>query len=259
MDTENLLHLEDEIKALFALCANDTEYAVMKHILQNLKLVGPKSYRLLLTQMATRISEIAGNGAKLAIVASAFDHTPDGSQALLHRLKSRLAGQKNIGFFNSVPNYLRQMDQFHRYLLIDDFCGTGKTLKSRMQAIGNDSKQKGIALDGQALVLAGMERALLAMRDDGVAADFIYECKAGISGHFGEVQATEYIQAMIRIEQELLAIVDGVPVPSLGYGEAEALFAIQDDNAPNSNFPVLWWHKDRYANNRKTVLTRYEQ
>ena len=65
--------------------------------------------------------------------------------------------------------------------------------------------------------------------------------KAGISGHFSGQELVNKKALMQRLEQELAANIEGEPLPSLGYGGAEALFCIEKENAPNSNFPIFWW------------------
>lgn len=87
---------------------------------------------------------------------------------------------------------------------------------------------------------------------------FCNRIRAGISGYFAGEELTSRISDMKRLEQELAVDIDGQPMPSMGHGEAEALFFIKDGNAPNSNFPIFWWPKDVSNHDRFTIMERAE-
>jgi hypothetical protein len=69
---------------------------------------------------------------------------------------------------------------------------------------------------------------------------------------------SDNIKNMKRLEAELAQNIDGKVLPSMGHGEAEALFFIKDGNAPNSNFPIFWWPEDSKNNQRNTIMKRHE-
>ena len=108
------------------------------------------------------------------------------------------------------------------------------------------------------IALAGMKNALINLKKLEIPVKFIYESTEGLSGYFKDERLQEFKDSMTRIELSLAQMVDGVQLPSLGYGKAEALFAVQDWNAPNSNFPVMWWPKYSDMSDRNTILRRSE-
>jgi len=77
----------------------------------------------------------------------------------------------------------------------------------------------------------------------------------GISDHYKE-NKEEKIDLMRRLESLLLPEYEGKPMPSMGYGGVEALYAREDGNTPNSVFPVFWWPYYADENKRPTILIR---
>ena len=63
---------------------------------------------------------------------------------------------------------------------------------------------------------------------------------------------------MLRLESYLQAKHDNLELPSLGDGEAEALYYMKYGNTPNSVFPVFWWPFLADGTERTTLLDRHE-
>ena len=88
IENETLENLDDAMLALFGLCTNQTEFEVVKHSLEKLVILSPRSLSRLISKFSQDIIEISKNCDKVAVVASAFDANPDGSQLLIQLLKS---------------------------------------------------------------------------------------------------------------------------------------------------------------------------
>jgi len=230
------------------------------HSAEKLVALSEAQYSKQIQYMTKYIRDVVLDDQPLAIVATAWGKKPDSSQQLVQRLKVHFRTNANVAFFNSVNAYEKKnfMAEFPRFVLVDEFSGTGSTLKSRMNHLQNNAKSKGLTLHHNICILFGMEAAVSALRDEGLNTHFCTELKAGISGYFKGAERNQKITLMKRLEEELAQEIDGTPVPSLGYGQAEALFFIREMNAPNSNFPVFWWPLDSNNSERQTVMRRAE-
>lgn len=260
VEKENFHGNEEQIRQLLGICKSDDEFFIIRHTLKNLLILSQSKLGMVVEKLVEELKVLAKKSQSLAIVAMAWDEGADSSQMLLQLIKPRFAGIKNIKFFNSVPNFIAKsrFKQHDNFALVDDFSGTGKTVLNRLKYIQNCAAQAGHNLDPFVGILFGMPNALNAIQAAGVEVKFVYQCTPGISGHFLEGEREKYIKTMKRIEEELCQEIDGVPLPSLGNGEAEALFCVETWNAPNSNFPVLWWPLCKNMNPRKTILSRFE-
>lgn len=257
---EALAYLEQPMFALASLCRNLDEFELVMHSVEKLVALSEAQFGKQVNIMSKYIKDNILDERPLAIVATAWGEKPDSSQHLVQRLKLPFRNIHNVEFFNSVNAYERKdfMERYPRFVLVDEFCGTGNTIINRINHINNNAKSKGVSLDNFVCILFGMEMAYLRLKGDGVGVHFCTQFKAGISGYFNGVEREEKLSLMKRMEEELAPEVCGVPLPSLGHGEAEALFFVKDMNAPNSNFPILWWPKDAQGNDRDTITHRAE-
>lgn len=255
---ETLHGLEKEIKSLFDLCQSDHEFQIIRHVLSNLNYLSQPRYLYLVRLMVDRIIELSEDDHSWAVVTCAYDHNPDGSQRLLQDMKPFFRRNREIGLFNNLTLFLRKMLEYDRFVLIDDFSGTGGTVVRQFNHILKDAQARGHTIEGRAFVLAGMENARQSIESEGISVEFVNTYRAGISGFFEGCERIEMTNAMLRVETELGPEFDGEPLPSFGFGKAEALYGVVGQNAPNSNFPVLWWPLDKNENERTTLMVRYE-
>jgi hypothetical protein len=132
--------------------------------------------------------------------------------------------------------------------LVDDFAGTGKTVENRLNHIINHARGKKIDVDPNVCLMFGMEKAFQYVSSILANTHFCNQIKAGMSGYFSGKDLANKILNMKRLEEEFAPVVDDRCMPSMGHGEAEALFFIKNNNAPNSNFPIFWWPQDLDSN-----------
>lgn len=257
---EVLEEFEEAIRELVKLCRTEEEFRTLSHTINNLIVLTSGQMDRYLNLMAAHIKNEIDDGSPLAIVAMAWGNEPDSSQAVVQMLKPKLRRMQNIKIFNSVPEFEKKthVQDYPKFVLVDDFSGTGKTAEIRLNHITNHAKGKGVVVTPHVCLLFGMEKAF-----DHVSAlldrtHFCQKIRAGISGHFeGETLDTQ-IANMKRLEEELAPEIDGDPLPSLGNGQAEALFFVKNSNAPNSNFPIFWWPEDSANEERLTIMERAE-
>lgn len=251
---------ETAIRDLLVACDSPDEYDVVKHILENVLVIGSdrlvRPINVLAQQIAT---EIADNGPT-AVVAMAYDNSPDSSQQLIQMLKPALRGQADLLMLNTVPSYLKKeiAVEFPNCVLIDEFSGTGRTVQNRIEYIQKNHQEREREGKVKAKVLFGMRKAKEFLDAGGFEAEFLQVLEAGISGYFNGEDRERLTAAMKSMETQLAPEVMAKPMPSMGYGEAEAMFNIKGWNAPNSNFPILWWPEDVAGEPRTTMMVRHE-
>lgn len=258
---ENLSDLEEPIYFLAKMCQNKEEFELIQHTLERLVALSNSQFEKSLTQMVEYIRQnILSTEGPLAIVASAWGEAPDSSQELIQRLKVLLRKNDNIKFFNSVNFFERknQVQEFPRFVMVDEFSGTGKTLIQRMEHIHKHAKSVDVEVESYICILFGMENAQRIIEAKFKNTHFCTILRAGISGYFCGEERVQKIECMKNLEQKLASEINGIALPSLGYGEAEALFFRRNSNAPNSNFPIFWWPKTSDMKDRDTIMHRAE-
>ncbi len=260
LNNEILSEFEGQIIDLLNMCSTDGEIDVVKHTIEKLNVMTYDQMHLHLIEMAKYASNICGDEENIAIVAMAYDSAADGSQLLVQMLKPIIRNKKNIKIFNSVPSYVKKgkLETYPKFILVDDFSGTGNTVLNRLKYIEDTALDRGIVLTPHVCLIFGMEKAKRKIVENGYDVHFLRELKAGISGYFNGNELVQKIASMKRLEGQLAPEIDGKKVPSLGYGEAEALHFVQNANAPNSNFPIFWWPFDVNNMERNTIMVRAE-
>lgn len=249
---------EDEIKHLFGICANNDEAEILLHTLSQMSILDHDQLSFGLKAMARHAAAKIEDSGTLAIVAMAYDSSADGSQLILQMLKTELDRNLKIKLFNTIPNYLRKMEEYPHFMLIDDFSGTGGTVLNRLRHIDKNAQSRQISITRSVCLIAAMQAAKLAIESEGYEVKVFKELKAGLSGHFSGDTLDQARRQMLRLESELNPNISGKALPSFGHGGAEALYFVHPGNAPNSNFPIFWWPEDKTGNPRKTMMRRHE-
>ncbi|MEP6018228.1 MAG: hypothetical protein ABJ251_07065 [Paracoccaceae bacterium] len=257
---EILSEFEEQVLELVKLCQNRAEYDLIKHTVERLIVLNDGQFSTQVFGMAEHIKNKVCNGKETAVVAMAWDDTPDSSQQLVQMLKSRFTREDPIRIFNSVPAFTKKdhIDKFEKFVLVDDFAGTGKTVENRYNHLVKHAEGRRVEIEGHTCSLFGMKAAYEYLEGKEIGAHFCRKLDAGLSGHFVGAELSARVATMKRLEQELASVIDGKPLPSMGHGEAEALFFRKDSNAPNSNFPIFWWPEDAKNEPRLTLMYRAE-
>jgi hypothetical protein len=200
------------------------------------------------------------------IVASHPSTDPDSSQFIMQMLKPVLRRKElTVGkVFNKLFDAVNYCGTFPHILIVDEFVGTGRTmfkrvndLKSRIKQKVSDSK-KPVDIKIGVVTIAAMKAGADFLRDNEILFSCQLELSRGISDQFVEPMLTDFSNSMRRLESELAPEIDGHKLPSFGRGKAEALYAIEESNIPNSVFPIYWWCKDKHMRVRKTHFDRLE-
>lgn len=257
---EVLAEFEGQIRDLFDICKSKDEVDLLSHTLERMIVLSQTQYLQTLEKMILHIKTSIDDGTPLAIVAMSWGNSPDSSQLLAQMLKKDFRTNKNVKFFNSVPEYMKKNNpsDFPKFVLIDEFSGTGKTIESRLNSIMARGRESHTELCPHVCLLFGMKKAFSYVKNIVENTYFCHQTLAGISDYFSGNELTNKISIMKKIEESLAPTIGNIPMPSLGYGAAEALFFIKNQNAPNSNFPIFWWPQDYSGKDRNTLMERAE-
>ncbi len=193
------------------------------------------------------------------IVATSFDEFADSGQAVLHALKPTLAKRKlAYPLINLVGKSTRKLANWPNVVLVDEFSGTGKTIVGRIEYLRADAEKRGAQLNVHVALIACMKSAKAAIEQTGVAVYAHNFLGKGISDYHDGEERTSRLDIMDEMEASLAQQWRGKPLPKLGYGEAEALYAAEAWNVPNSVFPVFWWPKRHNESDRSVLFSRME-
>lgn len=199
------------------------------------------------------------------LVATAYDKEADSSQSILHSLKLSLT-RKNWGTVQTVNNIGNCIKTFNKYglnqiILIDEFVGSGSTIKTRIEYIRKNIKGE---FTIKCCFLAGISFGINRI---------INECNVevfcplilnrGITESFPLSIAKQQQALMIELEKKecYKIIEENLMIYSLGYNQAEALYSAEgiSMNTPNSVFPIFWWPLDSKGKKSQRILSRFEK
>lgn len=253
---------DKQLDELLRMCDSEEQWNLIYRLLSKFNYIQYPQYGILLNSMANYIKGvIEDNESNYCIMAITIGDEADSSQSLLEALKMPLEPSYGKGLcscnnFGRLHKYHKENPEL-RFVLVDEFCGSGKTLTSCVNIL----KKEGV--DAKICIMAGMEYAIQKIRDMGVEIHCCYEMPKGISEdeEMSKEEIEEAIKNMLALEGKLAAQIKDAKLSdhSLGYGGAQSLFAIEASNPPNNNFPVFWWK--RYFDNteRKTLLHRVQR
>jgi hypothetical protein len=239
------------------LCQDLDEQALVCELLYRFMFLDSNAREPHLTAMVNQIVNVwhlRDNSTQ--VVAVTIDDEGDSAQAILQELKPRFvgAGWPRVHTVNKLGKARKRIADLPDVVLVDEFSGTGNTIRSRVRQLRSDlSGSKGVTI--RVCLLAGMEDAIQAIRADGVQVFAPIVLQKGISRCYSGNELASARTRMRRLESDLAPQIDNEPLPSFGYGGAEALFST-DGNPPNSTFPIFWWPRSNSGKPRKTIFYR---
>jgi|GEM_PF-4368820 len=250
---------EKALSELLSTCKTQEELDLILHTLRITKYLSDDELHEIIEKSTQYISSLVKTGEPIAVVAMAYDGSADSSQAIIHLLKTYLPDSDEIVLHNSIPTFIRSLKHKSDYkecVIIDEFTGTGSTVITRHNYLTKNTEKLSDDCRFSFLLLVGMENAISNIKSEGIDVEVFMTNKAGITGYFDDKDAGDQIALMKRLEAELASRIGEEKLPSLGVGSAEAAYSIKNWNAPNSNFPILWWPKRRDNSERRTLFRR---
>ena len=170
-------------------------------------------------------------------------------------------GWSNPKTINRVEKFSRVTKDYPDVVIIDDFSGSGTTLKNRIQYLkdtyrGLSDKRKNGNFNVRVSVLAATNMAKTKIEELGVPIHVQVPLDRGISDRYLGSEFRRACRCMVKLESLFDQKAGKDKFPSFGWGKAEALFAVEDCDVPNSVFPLFWWPKLWDGSMLQTLLCR---
>lgn len=196
------------------------------------------------------------------IVAMAADSSADSSQYVLYDLKVELekkgwSNYKQVNKFgDSYKMYTRNPEHKH-IVLIDEFIGSGQTVKSRVDELHRVYRGASVAdYTVRVKALVATRVGVEFLRGLGIVVDAQVMVDRGISDYYHGASIAANIRLMKDVESVLSEQFHLDPELSLGYSQVEALYTRDGGNTPNNVFPIFWWARYKMNKARNTICLR---
>lgn len=251
------------VEALIKMCETTEQKDLVFSLLDRFNYLKGNMIQSYLDKMVKYILNCGFTEERTQLVASTFDTEADSGQKILDMIKVPLyeQGWRNFTTSNIIGKAIKIKSLSkgkNQIIIVDEFVGTGQTLKSRVEWLTKTAKEP---IEIKCCIMVGMENAIERLVDDSIEIFCPLQLKKGISEYFEKNKQTPAVAAMLSLESKLAQQIKEKELSnySLGYGKAEALYSSENGNTPNSVFPIFWWIRDNKGNERKTILTRYEK
>ena len=253
---------DEELAELFRLCDNKEQQDLVGSLLERFFFLDGKHYGTLLADMAKYIKSLEYPIDKTVVLAMAIDDKPDSSQEVLQNLKVYLAKEfdKEIKQCNSMSDLNGLYNRGYRhFIVVDEFVGSGKTIRSRFKNRFNKIKVTSPATI-IFCILTGMDKAVNELVNEGVPIKVFHRIERGISDFYIGKSLTNNIAQMYALESKLADSINGLKLSdySFGYKKSEAIYYKENGNIPNNVFPIFWWKKYKNSTYRNTLFTRVQ-
>jgi len=262
LDRPWLEGLSVELEELWRLCNNDTERSLVRDLILHFTHVDSRLFRSLGDKTASHICDYWNlSSSNTLIVATSDNSDADGSQVFIQSLKNKFTDfdeWKETNFCNRIGDSLNKLNDFQNIILLDDFIGTGNTIKRRVDWYLEKLKKKDLVENINIYVVAigGMNFSKEKLDELGVKYFCSIWLEKGIADQYQGSELNDAISAMEALEAKLNPKIRKNVLPSFGYRRSEALFAIEPFNIPNNVFPIFWWAEDKNGKKRKRLFKR---
>lgn len=203
------------------------------------------------------------NGDNSYIAAVGDDQEVDGSIGHLNSFKTYLPfSWQEYNLIPSIGKISYKLKEKYKpnLILFDDFIGTGKTFSRKINWLSNDLEEKNICIENIKIIsFAGMKFGIdKLIEEQNIEIYAPHVLKRGISDFENLEQLEVKKELMLLLERALKKEYKGLNLKdhSLGYGQSEALYYLEDNNCSNNVFPIFWWAKAKGGRVRKTLFKR---
>jgi hypothetical protein len=258
-----LIPKQDELLELVDFCEKKESKDLIFSLLDRFNYLNNETLLILLNNICDYIINTPNYDAeKCQLLAMTYDDEADSGQKVLDLIKMPLfqKGWKNFKTVNKIGKSVKYYKEGKtQIVLIDEFIGSGKTLRGRIKYLQNN-------LPGDFEIItcfiAGTKDTIKKLEEEGVKVFCALQLDKGISEYYKNDELNKAEDLMLDLELKLAQWINDKELYkySFGYGNAEALYTMEgcNGNTPNSVFPVFWWLFDIKDKKRSTLLTRYE-
>lgn len=253
----------DKVHDLFQECQTAEQIVLTKELLARFVYVDENLRNQFYLRMAEYI--VANYDDNTVLSGMSIGHEPDSGSIIIKHLEPLLyyKGLRNIRDVGRVSDLVGKKKKYRdktKIIVVDEFCGTGKTIAGRVEYIKEHRPQ---VTEIHFCLMAGMKFALDSLHEQFADTHFFFaeELKRGIMENYSGDSLISNIQTMLHMEGLLSQKVNEKALDdySMGYGNAQALIAFsQFGNIPNSVFPWFWWPLNKYDKERNRLFIRYE-
>ena len=256
--------LDQEYKAMFDLwCMLDdsNQKELIEFLIKNFSVINSEKLKKACKQIAVCIEQTWKlSWSNTYLTATCDDSVPDGSQAVLQNLKNKFSqGWTTSNFFNSLQLALKEISDNTLLLLVDDFIGTGDTIKEKLEYVQKTLKERGLNNVTVKIISVGcMDFAKAKLSSLAVDYFSAYWLKKGISELVDEDKREVASCSMNSLEGKLQKKCKNKSIShfSFGYQRSEALFVLDGFNVPDNVFPIFWWPRLKEGKDRDTLFRR---
>lgn len=258
-----LIKKQDKLKHLMDFCETKEHKDLVISLLERFNYLTDETLGFLLNEIADYIINKSGFALETTqILSITYDDEADSSQKILDLIKMPLfeKGWRSIKTVNRygacVKNFKEGKTQI---IIIDEFIGSGKTLRGRIKQLKNDVNGE---FELKCCFLAGVKDSIESLEKENIEIFCPLTMLKGISGFYKKPELQKMENLMLNLELKLATKINSKDLfdYSFGYGDAQALYTLDGcrGNTPNSVFPIFWWLKDSNQRERNTLLTRFE-
>ena len=258
-----LMQKKDELKELIDFCGDNDSKDLIFSLLERFFYLENETLGMLLNEIAEYIINESGFTEQTTqILSITYNDDADSGQKILDYIKHPIfkKGWRSVKTVNKIGKGIKNYSEGKtEIILIDEFIGSGKTLRGRIDYLKKNIKGNPII---KCCFIAGISESITKLESEGIDIFCPLRLEKGISGYY---QGKDLIRAedlMLDLELKLAPWIKSNELYeySFGYGGAEALYTLEgcNGNTPNSVFPVLWWIEDKNKKLRNTILTRSE-
>ena len=246
---------------LFDECQCERSRDMIINIVSGFFYLSGEQYNHALESLAREVTAEEDYQSRTQVVAMAVDSGTDSSQEVLYNLKfvfPKFGWLDFKGVSLSTAAY-RTYAKTNRnnIVVVDDFVGSGQTVKNRHKAITAQFKDNNVTdYTISFKVLVATKDGLQAVKEAGISITTQHEIHKAIDDCYSEEVAAEYRALMLELEGGLSKEYGGRAIPSLGFNGAQAAFCRERANTPNSVFPIFWWPFRDNLDPRLTILHR---
>lgn len=262
-DFKWLQHSIDPLIELWNTCDEKGQQELVKDLFGRFTFIDGYQLEGLANDIYRKVIDWGFSPPNTLISAIADKDEVDGSIAGLQFIKNKFPaekGWKEKYFIPSIVQVAHQAKNNDSIVLFDDFLGSGKTLKNKIEYLRKVLQERNIKPNSiKVVAYAGMEFGISDVAScSGLEVYSPIILKKGLTDFEDPKVLPEKIEQMISLEKKLgekfkrLRLKDH----SLGYRRSEALFQIQGYNCPNNLFPIFWWPTFSDNKVRNTLFKR---